>query len=427
MKRLKLITLIMMIFSISTLAQDEVWEIIGEMSEPVAGAAAITYGEYAYLIGGYAESTQSNVDWIHRYTFQSGQWWLAGYLQFPRLFLIANLYNDSTLICGGAHDSRLGTNDLENWGIIGTSATTLYDYSELFNRIHGVGTVKGDILYLIGGNEHLVGEQSNLPYIAEYNIPQKVFTYVDTLLYSGSKLPEQQMIETIGNDIFIFGGVFNGVLGSIFKYNTELRTYELLPISLLEPRASGIAVKSKNDDRIYIIGGYNEQNNALSSVEIFGFNGTEYFIIPGPSLNVARKNLSAVFYEDAIYVFGGHDNKELILTEIEKLYIQPVTVVNDQTFALIDNFELLPNHPNPFNPATEIGFELSKEGNVSLDIYSISGKYILTLTKGNLKPGHHEYLWEGKDKYGNQLPSGVYLYRLTAGFRSQTRKMLLLK
>lgn len=85
------------------------------------------------------------------------------------------------------------------------------------------------------------------------------------------------------------------------------------------------------------------------------------------------------------------------------------------------------NVPNPFNPATEIRFELASPGEVALRVYDVSGRLVRTLATGAHPAGEHVVRWDGRDDGGAPVSTGVYFYRLeTAGF-SQTRKTTLLK
>lgn len=89
---------------------------------------------------------------------------------------------------------------------------------------------------------------------------------------------------------------------------------------------------------------------------------------------------------------------------------------------LPEDFVLDQNHPNPFNPITEINFVLPAASNVSLDIYNIMGQKVATMADGFLEAGEHSVTWDGSD-----VASGVYFYRLKAGEFIETRKMILLK
>jgi hypothetical protein len=92
-----------------------------------------------------------------------------------------------------------------------------------------------------------------------------------------------------------------------------------------------------------------------------------------------------------------------------------------------DQFRLYQNYPNPFNPATKILFNLPKISNVKLIIYNILGQEVIRLVDEKLKPGKHTYQWNGTDRYGNKVSTGVYFYRLETEFKTEVKKMVLLK
>jgi len=95
--------------------------------------------------------------------------------------------------------------------------------------------------------------------------------------------------------------------------------------------------------------------------------------------------------------------------------------------ALPENFALLQNHPNPFNPETEINFQIPEQAHVTLKIYSMTGAEVRTLVNDNRQAGMHSITWDGLDNSGNRVSSGVYIYRIDAGRFSATRKMVMLK
>jgi hypothetical protein len=90
-------------------------------------------------------------------------------------------------------------------------------------------------------------------------------------------------------------------------------------------------------------------------------------------------------------------------------------------------FSLSDNYPNPFNPETEISFSLPERNQVSLVIYNILGKKVKTLVNGEMEAGTHTVSWNGKDEAGNQVASGIYFYKLSAGELTATKKMVLTK
>lgn len=88
------------------------------------------------------------------------------------------------------------------------------------------------------------------------------------------------------------------------------------------------------------------------------------------------------------------------------------------------------NYPNPFNPATSIQYTVDsrqKALRTTLKIYNIKGQLVKTLVDEETIPGTRSVVWDGKDRKGNEVSSGIYFYRLRAGDQSEVRKMVLLK
>ena len=86
-------------------------------------------------------------------------------------------------------------------------------------------------------------------------------------------------------------------------------------------------------------------------------------------------------------------------------------------------FELLPPYPNPFNPTTNIQFNLDATvKNVSLNIYDLNARWVETVMQGTITAGTHNINWNG-----THHPSGIYFIHLTDGFVSQSQKLILLK
>lgn len=92
-----------------------------------------------------------------------------------------------------------------------------------------------------------------------------------------------------------------------------------------------------------------------------------------------------------------------------------------------DDFVLLDNYPNPFNPTTTIRYDLPEVADVSLSIYDINGRVISTMTKVGQPAGTYEVQWNGTIDHSQLVSTGVYLARIQAGRYSQTIKMLCIK
>ncbi len=112
-------------------------------------------------------------------------------------------------------------------------------------------------------------------------------------------------------------------------------------------------------------------------------------------------------------------------------------VVGDQEFlqhyfpeihSIPETYELSQNFPNPFNPATTIRYALPVAERVTLKIYNLLGKEVVTLVDHEKQSsGYHVVVWNGKDQAGQQVASGIYLYRLITEKFSIVKKMILMK
>lgn len=398
------------------------WENVGQMPYAVAGADAISPdGVYIYLFGGYSDSTQSNVKWIQVYNTLNQSWSFAPMMQAHRSGLVVSQSGSQIYYFGGVTDTTDSANTIESWSLSGSPIN--YDYNDNFARINSSGLILNNIFYVFGGNPY--HSQITVPYLFAYDLSSKQIIYSNDTLFLGGNLPEQQMVANINKDIYIFGGVINGVSKKIYKFDTNNKTFELLNATLGIPTANGRAVSDVNSNKIYILGGYSEQRTALNSVEIFTVSGQNYTVEPGPSLNIPRKNFSAVFCSGYIYVFGGYDEFGNLVKEIERFGVT-VSVAGSLKPEQKD-FQLYQNYPNPFNPSTNIHVSISRENGVKLNIYDIDGRLIRNLINENLSKGDYYFVWNGKDNKGKNVSSGVYFYSLNTNGFVITKKMLLLK
>ena len=92
-----------------------------------------------------------------------------------------------------------------------------------------------------------------------------------------------------------------------------------------------------------------------------------------------------------------------------------------------NEFTLSQNYPNPFNPTTDISFTMDKASDVSLTIFNMMGQQVKVIENAYLEAGSHTYKWDGRDQLGQSVSTGVYLYTLTDGQQSMTKKMALMK
>ncbi|MFQ5511429.1 MAG: S8 family serine peptidase [Candidatus Krumholzibacteriia bacterium] len=88
---------------------------------------------------------------------------------------------------------------------------------------------------------------------------------------------------------------------------------------------------------------------------------------------------------------------------------------------------LYPAFPNPFNPTTTLRYELPQSSHVVLTVYNVRGERVTTLVNEPQSRGFKSVVWNGTDRFGNKVSSGLYIYRLQAGDFETSRKMMLLK
>ena len=91
------------------------------------------------------------------------------------------------------------------------------------------------------------------------------------------------------------------------------------------------------------------------------------------------------------------------------------------------DFALQQNFPNPFNPSTEIRFDLPEADFVNLSVYNMMGQKIKTLTSENMTPGYHSIIWNGTNDSGSRVATGMYFYSINTSQFQSIKKMLFLK
>ncbi|MBW6516022.1 MAG: T9SS type A sorting domain-containing protein [Candidatus Cloacimonetes bacterium] len=118
--------------------------------------------------------------------------------------------------------------------------------------------------------------------------------------------------------------------------------------------------------------------------------------------------------------------------DIKGLYAQKIDATfsntDEITIKPTDHLQLYANYPNPFNPETNISFDLARNDYVSLKIYNLKGQLVKTLIDNEyLARGSYQLVWSGTDNSNKAVGSGVYFYKMESDNISQVRKMLLLK
>ena len=187
-------------------------------------------------------------------------------------------------------------------------------------------------------------------------------------------------------------------------------------------------------DNIITFGLANESGTVVKSLKIISDAGTfpnwlrvKESLIPVDFMSEEVLELSL-----QINVDQGHEGEVVSLPLIligdngHRWYVEPFATIEVRK---ITKNELLPNFPNPFNPETTINYRLAgnTDQETKLVIYNAIGQEIRTLVQKIQPAGEYAVHWDGTDNLGQKVSSGIYMYHLTSGDFSQTRRMMLLK
>ena len=194
----------------------------------------------------------------------------------------------------------------------------------------------------------------------------------------------------------VAGSPLNGV--PIAGNNVNLSWYQ--PVAPIENQTFVVEVsKTANFAEVTVINDISKSNVFVDNLE----NGTYYWRVKGVNSNGTSHYSS----------------------NVGKFNVGTITSVENEEIPSTFNIEQ--NYPNPFNPETIIKFSLPEAEFVTLKIYNMLGQEVITLIQEQKNLGNHSVVWNGKDNRGNQLASGTYIYRITAGEFNSTKKMVLIK
>jgi hypothetical protein len=169
----------------------------------------------------------------------------------------------------------------------------------------------------------------------------------------------------------------------------------------------------------YIYGDYSSAR--VWSLEYDGIN---------PTVNTQITTASS-----SISSFGVDENNELYLVSLDgKIYGFTPTITNVTDKQSVNDFRLMQNFPNPFNPSTKILYSVpnltgsmsNQSLRVTLKVYDILGNEIVVLVDKEQPAGVYEVEFNS-DIINKKSSSGVYFYKLTAGSFLESKKMILLK
>ena len=190
---------------------------------------------------------------------------------------------------------------------------------------------------------------------------------------------------------------------------------------------SGLALSSAGDRLAFEVSSFDDDAPGNALHILAARDGAALFDHEFPPAMSHFRQARAIFLGDNVWVLGvvsfDFGNYKLEPRGDEDIAVNPVGVDDPVATKL----GLAQNMPNPFNPKTTIAFTLPAPQDVTIDVFDIAGRKVVTLVDDGLGAGRHLVEWTGRDADGQRVASGVYFYRMRAGEEEFSRKMVLLK
>lgn len=240
---------------------------------------------------------------------------------------------------------------------------------------------------------------ADLTYLVDYlfkggDEPFACGSYTATMPLKAATDREPHLRQIVANDTTII----------ILKSDRQLRGIQL---DLVGPRLGDVTRLTGSEFDMP-----HHQTDSTTVVGILDLDG-DYVLPPGetPLLKLPGKHLIT-------YALASDMTHHAIILGVKVENGQP---------DLPEAFALYPNYPNPFNPATVIGFDVPHRSHVKLEIFNILGQRVNVLRDEEMAPGHYDIYWPGTNDRNKPVATGVYFYRLQTEEFIDTRKMILIK
>ena len=240
---------------------------------------------------------------------------------------------------------------------------------------------------------------------AEYGLPFRLPRNISD--YYAQRLPEERInkLETLARDKVAQGFALPDYLTSTSHGDTFEETFNLCR-QLLQSLKPGVT-------ELYL-------HAAMPTDEIKAITNAwirrdyDYRLFKSDKMKSLLDSLG-------IIVIGWKDLQALQLEQLQ------TGIATTNTSATSAASGLQQNYPNPFNSATTISYSLPHQTDIVLKIYNTIGELVRTIIVGTQGPGLHKVQWDGNDRFGQPVTSGIYLYRIEGDGVSQTGKMMLVE
>jgi len=244
---------------------------------------------------------------------------------------------------------------------------------------------------------------------------------------NGNDGANSMAIDNLGNIIVSGYTTTNGISNDFatIKYNSSgiplwLRTYN----GSANQNDSSVAIAVDVNNNICVTGFSTGIGTAKDFTTIkYNPDGSQDWIMRFNSVNNGEdiSNSIVIDLNGDVYVTGKSPTEESN-DDILTLKYSSITGIEQTFTGNVNQYILYNNYPNPFNPSTQISFNIPKESFVKLKIYDISGKEVQTLVNSVLEPGYHKVSFSPINSSSN-----IYFYRLETDQFVQTKKMIFIK
>jgi len=233
--------------------------------------------------------------------------------------------------------------------------------------------------------------------------------------------------DPIAHRMIMYGGQNTGPLDDIWALDLDTDTWtDITPALIPAGRYFTAFVYDATNHRATAFGGQTLLGAVNESWVFDLWTDTWTQLAPTGTPPTSRYGSAGIYdgANDRMIVFGGNDGGALNdVWALEDLSSTSTGVRRTSGAKVV----LHPNHPNPFNPATTIRFEIPLRGHVSLRVYDVQGRLVRTLIDETRAAGAGSAIWDGRNDNGVTVATGIYACRIETSAGSRARKMMLLK
>ncbi|MCZ7601891.1 MAG: T9SS type A sorting domain-containing protein [Melioribacteraceae bacterium] len=288
-----------------------------------------------------------------------------------------------------------------------SSSTLLQQYASVYNIVSAANTNDG--------KTHIVYEGPSSVAYRNYNGS----SWTSETTFGSSYISPR--ISSTSNDLFVIWGEYNDYL--------KIRQYDANP-----PKPINLSASASANDHPYIIWDasicadfkeykvYKRNHPTTGSWTLIATTTNNYYedqtetIVTGPPIANEKNVYYAVREVDQSNNYSSYS--DMLTVRVEGPPLDKISNNDELDFT----YELFQNYPNPFNPSTKIQFQIPKDGYVSLIVYNSLGEKVASLVEENLTSGKYSFDFDAEN-----LPSGIYIYRLIASDYTSSQKMLLIR